>query len=112
MNEGKLTRSGVAYDLDISPHHLEVNYSEVHGLTFVFSSELYKSIFKRKQEENRKKINESLSKRFGFDISNDRLADIKLYSMTEKRGFLIKGKEDYRCLDTIELNGVNLINKN
>ena len=105
-------RSDVYYDLDISHHKLEVNYSEIHSLTFVFSSKLYKNIFKRKLEENRKKITESLTKRWGFPVKNDVLADIKLYSKTEKRGFLIKGKEDYKCLSTIELDGNHLMNKN
>lgn len=105
-------RTNIYYDLDLSVHKLEVNYSEIHSLTFVFSSKLYKNIFKRKLEENRKKVNETLSKRWGFTIENNMIADIKLYSTTEKRGFLIKGKEDYKCLNTIKLDGNHLMNKN
>lgn len=106
-----LTRWGIAHNLEISPYSLVVDYED-EQLEYVFSSQQYKDIFYKKFIENRTKINESLSKRFGFKIEVDKLADLKLYSMTEKRGFLIKGKEEYKCLDTIELIGVNLIHKN
>lgn len=107
-----LTRYGVAYDLETSPFEYTVNYTEIRYLTFKFSSQLYLDKFKEKLEDNRNKINDSLSNRFGFTIINDVLADIKLYSSIEKRGFLIKGKEDYKCLNNIILNGVNLIQPN
>ena len=106
-----LTRSGVAYNIEISPYSLIVDYED-EQLEYVFSSQRYKDIFYRKFIDNRGKINESLSDRFGFKIENNKLADLKLYSMTEKRGFLIKGKEEFKCLDTIELNGAILMSKN
>lgn len=106
-----LTRWGVAHNLEISPYSLVVDYQD-ESIEYIFSSQQYKDIFYRKFIDNRIKINESLSNRFGFKIENDKLADLKLYSMTEKRGFLIKGKEEYKCLNTIELIGVNLMNKN
>lgn len=106
-----ITRYGVAHDLTISPYSLVVDYQD-ESLEYVFSSEQYKNIFYKKFIDNRIKINESLSNRFGFKIEVDKLADLKLYSMTEKRGFLIKGKDDFKCLNTIELIGVNLMNKN
>lgn len=103
-----VTRSNVYHNgLDESIHRMNVQYED-EQLTFVFSSEYYMNIFSRKLEENRTKINESLSKRFGFTIINNKLADLKLYSVTEKRGFLIIGKDDYKCLNIIELNGLNL----
>ena len=108
----KLTRSGVAYDLTVSPHKTLIVYDKEDHLEFVFSSELYMNIFERKVEENREKINESLSKRFGYEIEVNKLADLKLYVQTEKRGFLILGKEEFNCLNNIKLNGVNLITKN
>lgn len=107
----QLTRSGIAYNIEVSPYSLIVDYQD-EQLEYVFSSELYKDIFYKKFIDNRIKINESLTKRFGFKIEVDKLADLRLYSMTEKRGFLIKGKEEYKCLDTIELIGVNLIHRN
>ena len=108
MFMAKLTRSGVAHDLTISPHQIEVEYDNV-TLVYVFSSELYKLKFNGKLGINRLKINESLSNRFGIKVNFDLLADIKLYSQIETRGFLIKGNEDYKCLDIIELIGVNQI---
>lgn len=110
MKDG-LTRSGVAYNIEIAPYTLVVDYED-ESLEYVFSSQRYKDIFYKKYVDNRIKINESLTKRFGFTIEVDKLADIKLYIATEKRGFLIKGKEDYKCLDTIELIGETLIQRN
>ena len=109
MNEG-LTRNGIAYKFEISPYKLIVDYDD-DQLEYVFSSQRYKDLFYERFIDNRIKISDSLSKRFGFKIENDKLADLKLYITIEKRGFLIKGKEDYKCLDTIELIGVNLITK-
>lgn len=108
-----VTRSQVYHNgLDESIHRYTVQYSEDDLLTFVFSSELYMNIYKRKLEENRSKINESLSKRFGYEIENNKLADLKLYSATEKRGFYIIGKEEFKCLNNIKLDGANLIQRN
>ena len=84
----KLTRSNVAYDLKISIHHHEVDYKD-SSIKYVFSSEFYKNNFINRLKDNRKKINESLSKRFGFNIQNDLIADLKLYTSIEKRGFLV-----------------------
>ena len=110
----QLTRSGVAYNIEISPHKQILKYGEL-DVEYVFSSDRYKQIFLRKLEENRSKLNESLSKRYKFTIKNTNhlIADLKLYSMTEKRGFLINTKEEsYRCLSTIKLDGMNLTSTN
>lgn len=107
----KLTRRGIAYDLKISPYRRVIEYGEDDILTYVFSSQQYKDIFERKLQENRDKINESLSKRFNFNIKQDKLADIRLYILTEKRGFLIIEKEEINCPESIKLDGANLILK-
>lgn len=100
-----LTRSGVAYNLDESPHRLEVPY-ENQTLVFVFSSGLYKQKFYDRFIENRREISDSLSGRFGFRVENDVLCDIRLYRTIEKRGFLIlKDGERFVCQDNIILNG-------
>lgn len=106
-----LTRNGIAYDLTKSPYKLTKEY-EGNELTFVFSSELYREKFGQKLEENREKVKESLFKRWGVQVENNALADIKLYSTVEKRGFLIEGKESHRCQSTIKLSGVSQITKN
>lgn len=108
----KLTRSKVAYDLTISPHILEVPYDHGETLVYVFSSKLYKDKFYNALFENREKINESLSKRFGFRIESDLLCDLKLYISIEKRGFLIlKDKEKFVCVEDIILDGNRVMTK-
>lgn len=110
-----LSRRNIAYDLNISPYESIVLYPDcicAGKIVFVFSSELYKRNFESKLKENREKINQSLSNRFGFNIRCDKLADLKLYTTIEKRGFLIYQDEvKFECLDNIILDGVNLITK-
>ena len=108
----QLTRNNIAHDLNISPHYVEC----VHGaglVKFVFSSEFYKNKFEREFVEHRKKVNDSLSNRFGFSIRANLVADLKLYSAIEKRGFLIYYNEDkVECLNDITLDGLMLTPKN
>lgn len=87
-----LTRSNIAYDLTISPHSSVVDYGG-EKIEFVFSSALYKSKFEEKRNEHRAAISESLSKRFGVPTRQDLLADFKLYTTIEKRGFLLRKNE-------------------
>lgn len=106
----KLTRSNVAHDLNISPHKQVVAYRDLSQVEFVFSSEFYKGKFMDKLYEHRDTINQSLSNRFGFSIKADKLADIKLYTTIEKRGFLIyHNGVKTECLSDITLDGQNLI---
>lgn len=107
-----LTRNGIAYNLKLSPYEHIIDYPNGEVIKFKFSSLLYKENFIKKVTDNRKKISQSLSNRFGIDISNDILCDLKLYSSIEKRGFLIETKEGYyKCLNTIKLDGQNKIQK-
>lgn len=109
----KLTKRGIANDITISPYKHKINYTKNSYIIYRFSSELYKNKFIERLEENRDKINSSLTNRFGFEITNDILCDIKLYTMIEKRGFLIKNtKEGFECLRNLKLDGKNLIAKN
>lgn len=107
----KLTRSGVAHDLNISPYKQVVKYDN-EELMFVFSSEFYRKKFEDKIEDNRNKINKSLSNRFGFEVRNNLLADIKLYLTTETRGFLILGKEIFLCPSSLVLSGEKVMKRN
>lgn len=106
-----LTRSAVAYDLNISPHRLEVPYGD-EVLTYVFSSALYRRNFYDRFLDNREQIGASLTKRFGFQIGNDLLCDLKLYTTIEKRGFLIfKNEVKFVCREDIILDGQKLIKR-
>lgn len=100
-----LTRSQIAYNLSISPHRVSQLYG-AEKITFVFSSDLYKRKFLEREDTNRKQINESLSKRFGINAEFDLLADLKLYTTVEKRGFLLFINEvEVKCQSEITLNG-------
>ena len=104
-----LTRSNIAYDFNISPHKIILKY-DTQDITFVFSSNLYKNKFLAKIVENREKINNSISSRFGMTIKNDVLCDLKLYTTIEKRGFLIYiDEEKIECLKSIILDGETLM---
>lgn len=106
-----LTRSNIAYDLKISPHYHLVEYSDT-SIRYTFSSDLYRRNFISKLASNRENINNSLSKRFGFNIIADKIADLRLYTSIEKRGFLISidGK-NAEWPESITLDGSQMIIK-
>lgn len=108
----KLTRGNICYNLRESPFFHNVNYGD-SDLCFRFSSKFYEEKFINQLSINRTNINNSLTNRFGFETNVDILADIKLYSTIEKRGFLIQtDKDNIECLDDIILNGLTLIIRN
>ena len=89
-----------------------MNYGKGENVTFIFSSELYKNKFLERYEEHREQIKNSLSNRFGIEIVINDLADLRLYSTIEKRGFLLyKGLVKIECLNDIILDGTNQMNK-
>lgn len=105
----KMSRRKIAYDLKISPYKLtSVFQNDKTSLTFVFSSEKYREKFENQCGEHRKKINQSLSNRFGLSIDSSILADIRLYATIEKRGFLIYGNDGdkFECPEDITLSGL------
>lgn len=114
----KLSRGGIAYDLNVSPFTEVMKYEDVDGnstqeVKYVFSSDFYRIKFLSKIAENRKAINHSLSKRFGFEITNEVLCDLVLYSKIEKRGFLIVNNGvKITCLNNIKLDGMLMMSKN
>lgn len=106
-----LTRRGVAYNLDESPYRLEVPYED-QTLVYVFSSDWNRRRFYDGFLDNREKVSESLSRRFGFEIQNDLISDVRYYGMIEKRGFLIVNDGvKMLCQDDITLDGAKLMKR-
>lgn len=104
-----MTRRGVEYNLKVSPYKLTTE----NGVMFVFSSQNHLNAFISRQEENRKRINESLSNRFNFYLEFNLLADCVLYRRIEQRGFLIlKDGEPYQWENIIKFVGEKLTKKN
>lgn len=107
-----LSRNNICYNLVKSPYTMNVKYGE-QVITYHFSSELYKNKFAERREDNHRIIEESLSKRFGFKIKSELIADIRLYSSIEKRGFLISvNGENRQWLSSITLDGLRMIQSN
>lgn len=96
-----ISRNGVVYDLNVSPYRYTVD-----GLTYVFSSKLHLSKYKKKYRENRDIINYSLTRRFNMPVDVSQLADIVLYRKIETRGFLIVTVEGNElCQNNITYGG-------
>ena len=107
----QLTRRGVCYDLSKTPYTHEEKYDKT-TIKFMFSSQIYLDKFIEKLEENRRKINDSLKKRFKFNIKQDIICDLRLYYSIETRGFLISANGVYiECLDNILLDGNDVTSK-
>ena len=108
------TRGGIFHNLDKSTFTIKIFYdSDQDWMCFCFSSNMYLEKFKNRLSSNRESISKLLSQRYGFEIINDKLCDIYLYSRIEKRGFLIKHPGgDYKWLSNIRLDGSNLTLKN
>ena len=107
-----LTKDGICYNLKETPYTPAINYGD-QQIIYHFSSMVYKLKFINKKKDNREKINLSLTNRFGFEIKNNLLCDLKLYSQIEKRGFLIFNAEGemFECLKSITLDGQRVIAK-
>lgn len=107
-----LTRNNIALKLSLSPFKHTVQYSDCE-ITYVFSSELYRGKFKDRLLSNREQFEESLSKRFGFIVKPGLLADLKLYTTIEKRGFLLfKNGVEIECHQEIIFDGVKMTLQN
>lgn len=105
-----LTRANIAYNLHISPHQHEVVYMDGQKVNYFFSSEMYKNKFIERLQGNRETINVSLSKRFNVTFQCDIVADLRLYSTIEKRGFLVMvDGDEYVCQRNIILNGTKVM---
>lgn len=106
-----LTYRGICYNLELSPYEVIINYGD-DEIVYKFSSEMYKTKFLERIEEEREDIKNSLSKRFGLSFEVDVVSDLRLYSKIEKRGFYVKNKlEVFNCLNNIKFVGQNVIQK-
>lgn len=100
------TRNGIYNQLEESNIDYVVEYDS-HKITFTFSSQFNKNRFIERLKSSREYFNESLSKRFGCHIALDELCDIHLYSIIEKRGFLIKIDEVmFKCKDKLQMMNI------
>lgn len=99
-----LTKNGICYELKDSPYFCSVGF-----YTFFFSSPAHLNKFKEGLEVNREWLNDSMTRRFKFNMSLDVLADFSLYRKIETRGFLIINESTgvaYECAKNIEFRGM------
>lgn len=111
--EYKLTKNGIAYDLNYSPYKYDVNYKD-YNLTYIFSSELNMKKYVNKYKEYRQKTNDGLKYqyRIDYDIDLDVMWDLKFYESIEKRGFLVIMNSEVKvCKDFLRLDGLRMIIK-
>jgi hypothetical protein len=100
-----LTRKGIAYNFYESPYHV----TNEKGVTFIFSSAFYKEKFLHTLHENRKTLNDSISRRLGLEINLINAYDLSMYMKIEKRGFLLRLESgEYLCRNQVKLDGDSL----
>lgn len=101
-----VTKNGICYDLKDSPYFCSVGF-----YTFFFSSPAHLNKFRKGLEANRDWLNDSMTRRFKFNMSLDVLADFSLYRKIETRGFLIINDLTgvaYECPESIEFHGMKI----
>lgn len=107
----KLTRGGICHDLKVSPFTVTTYYQHTNDyITYCFTSELHRVKFLERMDAQREKIENSFTKRFGYAIKHNLIADIQLYQLIETRGFLIQiNGEKIECLNNIKLDGSKMM---
>lgn len=101
-----LTKNGICYDLKESPYFCSVGFYK-----FFFSSPAHLVKFRKELEANRDWLNDSMTRRFKFEMQMDLLADFSLYRKIETRGFLIINESTgvaYECPKSIEFHGMKI----
>lgn len=101
-----LTKNGICYDLKNSPYFCFVGFYK-----FFFSSPAHLNRFKVGLETNRDWLNDSMTRRFKFEMQMDLLADFSLYRKIETRGFFIINESTgvaYECPESIEFHGMKI----
>lgn len=108
--EYKLTKNGIAHNLNFSPYIYRIEYNDYY-LDYVFSSELNLTKFIKRYIDYRIRCNEGLihQYRIHFLLDLDILWDLKIYESIEKRGFkVVKNDEVDICKDFLKLGGLKL----
>jgi len=105
MNNVKLTRHGICYNLDSSPYIFEKEYN-CCKVQYNFSSENYVSKFNDYMNDTLevdKRVLKNESK-YGLKFDIPLIEDIKKYKQIEKRGFyiVIEGK-GYRSINEVKV---------
>lgn len=101
-----LTKNGICYDLKESPYFCSVGF-----YMFFFSSPAHLNKFKEGLEANREWLNDSMKRRFKFEMQMDLLADFSLYRKIETRGFRVcceTNGDVYECPESIEFHGMKI----
>ena len=101
-----ITKNGICYDLSRSPY-----VCSVANWTYYFSSPSHMNKFKSNISSNREWLNDSMTRRFKFEMQMDLLADFSLYRKIETRGFLIINDLTgvaYECPESIEFHGMKI----
>jgi hypothetical protein len=101
-----ITKNGICYDLSRSPY-----VCSVANWTYYFSSPSHMNKFKSNISSNREWLNDSMKRRFKFDMDVELLADFSLYRKIETRGFLIINESTgvaYECAENIEFRGMTI----
>lgn len=104
-----MTRNNIEYDLTKTPYRHKVN-----NIIYCFSSQLNVDKFRERLEDNRAKVNFSLSNRFNLFLDVSELADFLLYRQIEKRGFLIRDEKGgaFECQNQLQFVGLKVKKKN
>lgn len=97
------TKHGVEYDLRKSPYRCSWG-----GFDFYFSSATHLDKFRRLVDRRVEWMNDSMSRRFHFNVEADVIAVFQLYMQVETRGFLVHYAvmdRWYVCPESITLRG-------
>jgi YHS domain-containing protein len=100
-----LTRNGIEYDLPQSPYKIKIG-----NITYFFSSDKHLDKFIDMYDDNQYNMQNSLFKRFKFNVDIEPVYALFFYKKIETRGFYIEfDGRGYTCLSNITLNGDRLI---
>lgn len=101
---GKLTRSGVCYDLKHSPFD-----SSYGSLLLKFSSASHKERFDAEVHKKEAWLNDSLGRRFHCTVGADVLAALHWYRQAETRGFCVYDSCTDEWLDSMALISFDIV---